>query len=555
MTGFPARPDRISPVGSEETSEPLLHYLRVLRRRKVTVAVFAMTLVGAAIGYSILRTPVYSAVAKVMVQPSGITVLSNLAGQRVEAARAVETEIEVLQSAPVRAAVEQKLGPVPSTSAAVVGDTNVIEVRVESSDPRKAARVANAYANAYIEHGRKRAVEKLLAASQEIQLKVNEVQAQIDALDRQVSAAPVAEREAVRVSIEDQKRALIEQQGAYKERVGQVQIDAALISSQAELVSAATPPQSPVKPQLVRNAVLALFLGLVLGVGLAFVVDRLDDSVKTNEDFERASKGVPVVGMIPVLDHWKAMGEPKVISMEQPRSPAAEAYRTACTTLQFAAMDEPIRSMAITSPGVEEGKSTTVANLAVTLANRGHHVVIACCDLRRPRIHEFFGLDNSVGMTSVLSGDTPLSSALQQVPGQDRISLLASGPLPSNPAELLSGTRNDEVLLVLRDHADVLLVDTPPILPVSDGLIVAGKVDAVLLASYAGATSKKEITRSVELLRRVKAPLIGAVLNGVTGESSSYYYDSRNGSRGFKKGDTSGNGRGAQGTAARKSKR
>src|SRR5215213_1650129 len=190
-------------------------------------------------------------------------------------------------------------------------------------------------------------------------------------------------------------------------------------------------------------------------------------------------------------------------------------------------LDQPMRTIQVTSANPQEGKTTTLANLAVALARSGSTVAIVCCDLRRPRVHEFFGLNNDVGFTSVLLGKVGLAGAMQEVPDQARLSLLASGPLPPNPSELLSSRRTVEVLGSLQAEYDIVLIDAPPVLPVTDALVLSGRVDATLLVAVAGATTRKEGARAVELLRQVDAPLVGAVLNGVDSEGSyGYAYQS-----------------------------
>jgi capsular exopolysaccharide synthesis family protein len=150
-------------------------------------------------------------------------------------------------------------------------------------------------------------------------------------------------------------------------------------------------------------------------------------------------------------------------------------------------------------------------------------VIIVCCDLRRPRIHEFFGLDNDTGFTSVLLGKVPVSAALQKVPGQARLFVMASGPLPPNPSELLSSKRTIEVLTSLQAEADIVLIDSPPVLPVTDALVISGRVDATILVCVSGATTRKDAARAVELLDQVDAPLVGTVLNGVSAANTYGY--------------------------------
>jgi non-specific protein-tyrosine kinase len=220
---------------------------------------------------------------------------------------------------------------------------------------------------------------------------------------------------------------------------------------------------------------------------------------------------------------WRDRNEARVVSLADPASPISEAYRALRTSVQFLGLDRPLRLIQLTSPRASEGKTTTISNLAVALSRAGQRVVVVCCDLRRPRIHEFFGLDNTVGFTSVLLGEVPLSSAVQPVRRQERLALLASGPTPPNPSELLSSHRTAEVLQALTLQADVVLIDCPPVLPVTDSLVLSAAVDATILVTNSGSTTRKEAQRAVELLRQVDAPLVGSVLNGVTPETGYGY--------------------------------
>lgn len=289
----------------------------------------------------------------------------------------------------------------------------------------------------------------------------------------------------------------------------------------ADVVSPAVLPDSPVRPRPVRNVAIALVLGAFLGLGVVFLVDYLDDSIRSKEDVERAEPTLPVISVIPAVGGWRSKDEARLISITDPTSAAAEAYRSLRTSVQFPLFDHPVRTLQVTSPNASEGKTTTLANLAVALAGAGHRVTIVCCDLRRPRVHEFFGLDNSAGFTSVLVGERSMAAALQAVPGVKGLSLLASGPLPPNPSELLQSQRAAEILKFLEADDGFVLLDSPPVLPVSDAAVLSKLVHATLLVCSAGTTRRRDLNRATELLRQVQAPLIGVVLNGVA-ESASY---------------------------------
>jgi capsular exopolysaccharide synthesis family protein len=484
-----------------------------------------------------LQTPQYEATAQVLLQPraSETPFDPNTGTRTVDPARQVQTEIQVLNSEPVRNAVRAKIGSVPKISASSVGQTDVIELTARSTDPARAALVANTYADSYIDFRRSQAVSGLLDAVKGIQSQITELQAQIDDLDKQVGSGPVDKRTPAQQSADQRRTSAVQLQAGFKQKLDQLQVDVSLNSGGAKKLVTATAPTSAASPKPVRNAILALVGGLILGTGLAFLFEYLDDSLRSKEDMEKVVAGVPVVGIIPAVQSWKSRETPEVISLDDPSSVASEAYRALRTAVQVIALDRPLRTLQVTSPSAGEGKTTTLANLAVALARAGQRVVMVCCDLRRPRIHHFFGLENTVGFTSVLRGEVPLAEAVQWVPGEKRLVLLASGPVPANPSELLSGRRTAEVLTALQAQADIVLIDSPPVLPVTDGVVLAGRVDATLLVASAKSTTRKQLQRSAELLGQADAPLVGMVLNGVPtdgayGYEYHYRYYSSNGS-------------------------
>lgn len=531
----------------EETSElELRDYLQVLRRRRAIIAVATLVVVAAALTSSLLQTPLYKASAEILLQSRNTESLFDPdTGASRDPVRAVQTEIRVLQSQPVEELVRKKLGTADRISASPVGQTDVIVIDAKSTDPQRAALVANAYARSYIDFRRRQAVDDLFAAAREIQVKVDDFQAQINALPEPKTGS----KDAPDAAAEARRTSLLSQQALFKQKLDQLQVDSALKTGGAQLVTEAEIPATPVEPTPKRTGVVALAVGLMFGVGLAFLFEYLDDTIKSKEDVARVTgDDIPTIGLIPSVDVWKDRGAPMVVSLTDPKSPVAEAYRSLRTSIQFIGLDRPLRTVQVTSPAASEGKSTTIANLGVALAQAGQRVVIVCCDLRRPRIHEFFGLSNGVGFTSVLLGDTPLSAAIQRVPGQPRLGLLASGPVPPNPSELLSGRRTVEVLTALQIEADVVLIDCPPILPVTDAAVLSSRVDGTLVVATAGVTTRKELGRAMELLQQVNAPILGTVLNGV-GDEDGYGYSYR-----YAYASDSANGRGTDNGKKSKSK-
>ena len=499
----------------------LRDYLAIVRSRKALIGLTVVIAVASALAASFLQTPKYQGKARVLLQPpSNASLFESGGGGGVDPAF-VTTEIQVIKSEPVRAAVREQLGTAPKVSASQVGDTRVIEIRATSARPRQAATVTNAYARGYVDFHRKQAVDELLSAGREIQAKITELQKPIDDLEAEMANAP---RGATNDSARARRDTLLQQQALFKQKLDEVQVEAAFRrNGGALIVSLASVPSSPVEPKPVRNGLLALGLAPIFGAAVALVLHHLDDSIRTKEDLERAAPDVPVLGMIPAVAGWKNTGETQVVSLEAPSSPASEAYRSVRTSIQFLAFYRSLRLLQVTSPSASEGKTTTVANIAVALARSGQSVIVVSCDLRRPRLHEFFSLPNRVGFTSVLTGQASLASALKEVPGQERLRLLPSGPLPPNPSELLASKRTAELLATLQTQADMVILDCPPVLPVTDSAVLSASVDGTLLVATAGLTSGKQVARAVELLRQVDAPLLGAILNGVTADGAYGY--------------------------------
>jgi len=204
-----------------------------------------------------------------------------------------------------------------------------------------------------------------------------------------------------------------------------------------------------------------------------------------------------------------------LITVADPRSPISEAYRALRTNLDFSSLDRPIRTMLVTSAGPEEGKSTVLANLAVTTAQAGKKVILVDGDLRRPTLHHIFNLKNDVGLTTMVVDDAAMESPPLQDTGIEGLQLLPSGPLPPNPSELLGSRRMEEIIAVLLERADIVFFDAPPVVAVTDAAVLATKVDGVLLVINAGRTRRDYARAARARLEKVNANLLGAVLNNV----------------------------------------
>jgi capsular exopolysaccharide synthesis family protein len=306
-----------------------------------------------------------------------------------------------------------------------------------------------------------------------------------------------------------------------------------LNTASVNVIDEALLPLGPVSPDVHSNVMISGALGLLVGVLAAFIFDSLDDTLRTTEDVELFS-GLLSIGAIPHFqpaarsrqdDAGEEPGERRrLISISAPASPTAEAYRALRSSILLSAIDNPLRTVVVTSAFMSEGKSTLSANIGVMLAQRGERVLIVDADLRRSTLHLLFGLRRPAqGLTNLLSRQSDESVILHPLPQVPTLSYLPAGAVPPNPAELLASHRMAEMMRQWAEQYDRVIIDTAPILAVSDSLAPAARADSVLLVVRAGVTRKKALMRTRELLRRVNAHLLGAVVNDIDMRKDSYY--------------------------------
>lgn len=294
-------------------------------------------------------------------------------------------------------------------------------------------------------------------------------------------------------------------------------------------------PTAPVGPQRTRNILIAFLISLATGIGLAFLLDYLDDSIRTSDDVGR-HLGLPTLALIPhqalnekrrsALVKASGSGSPgtALIALEDTRSAMAEAYRHLRTSLLFSSAGRPPQTILVTSSQPSEGKTTTAINTAITLAQSGAEVVIIDCDLRRPRLHNHFDLDNSAGLTNYLSGEKHTELFMKPCPGLPKLKIVTSGPIPPNPAELLSSQEMKNLLQFLRGNFKHVIIDSPPAISFTDAAILSTLVDGVVLVAMAGKSSIHLMRRFKQRLANIGARIYGVVLNGIKSDSVEYGY-------------------------------
>jgi capsular exopolysaccharide synthesis family protein len=306
------------------------------------------------------------------------------------------------------------------------------------------------------------------------------------------------------------------------------------------IIDPAKQPEFPVKPNKKLNFFLSIIIGLGLGVTIAFVMEYMDDSMRTIEDVE--ALGLPLIVTIPyikpeqsngvlgrfgVLDDKEAEAiNERLVSHLRAKSPISEAYRTLRTNILFSIPDNPKHVIMVTSSGPKEGKSTSVSNLAITFSQMGTKTLLIDADLRRPMVHKLFNIDKQEGLTNVLVGRASLAATVHKVDELPNLDILTCGVIPPNPSELLGCIQMKRLLQRAKEKYGIILIDTPPVIAVTDPSVLSPIVDGVILVIRSGITQREAAVRAIEQLRRVEAPLLGVLLNDlkVNDMYGSYYY-------------------------------
>lgn len=522
----------------QDTSEVnLKQYLDVLRRRWIYVVGTAAIFVGFTLFTDLRATPVYKASAELLLQGKQSDNFFNPIGSEADPDRALQNELRIVKSRDIQEAVEAEYGAPVSVSAIAGGDDDVFILSATADNGEEAAERVNTYAKVYQTTRLEALTADIVKTKEIMQQQINDFQAQIDeidapvaALDAQINLADpntdeyarlVAAREQVRQRTDAERVAAQNSLEQYKSNLSQLQLSERLnTTGGVQILNPATAPSTPISPKIVTDLIQALAVGLFLGIAAAFLRDQLDDSLRTKDDLERAVKDLPVIGLVPFDATRRESGRPTLVTAMAPLSATAEAYRGLRTAIQYLGLNAPMRVIQVTSSRSGEGKTTLISNLALTFAQAGKRVAVVGCDLRKPSIHRHLNVDGTIGFTSVVLGDLRLEEALQTSPLHPNLDVLAAGPIPPNPSELLSIDRTAQIVKALADRYSMVLLDCPPVLPVTDALVLSRCADGVIFLAAANRTTRRMARHGVDLMRQVESPLIGTVLNGIAVEDS-----------------------------------
>ena len=412
-----------------------------------------------------------------------------------------------------------------SVTSRVVPGTQMLEIAVLDTDPERAQVLTEEIAHQVVLLSANAENPDLIREQQYVQTQIKDLRANIDKAQAEIQSLDntIAQATTVRQIQEARTR-----QDSLRSQVSSWQATyAQLVSS---LQNSATSVLTTIEPArfgaqvgtgVSTSVLMAAAIGLILSAGAAFLLEYLDDSIKSTDDVSR-TLGLPTVGRVTNISGDTYAD--KLITIHQPRSPTSEAYRILRTNLQFSNIDRTLQAVMVTSSNPQEGKSLTAANLAVVMAQSGARVLLIDADLRRPAQHEIFELDNNVGLTLLLSKN-PLSvpAVLQNSP-VDYLKIITSGPIPPNPSELLGSKRMSSLMESMRGEFELIVIDSPPILAVSDASILSTRVDASLLVIDAGHTRRDAAEHAKTALSAVGTSLAGVVLNRLPQRSSGYTY-------------------------------
>lgn len=500
-------------------------YLIPLRKWWWLLLVATVVSTLSSFGATFLEQPTYETRAALMIgqaleQPNPSSSTLNLTQQL------ALSYVAIAQRAPVQDATKEILGLtwLPEFDVYLVPNTQLLEIRVIDTDPARAQAVANTLAEQLVllsptENDTEQTARQEFVARQlnSLEIKIADTEEEITRLQEEmagmISARQIADTQEQITTLESM---LITFRGNYASLLANTSQGAV---NTLRVVERAPLPTRPISSNRIATLLLGATIGFSLAAGAAYLMEYLDNTVKTPEDLGKITD-LPLIGFLGEAEQKD--GSDSVVVATEPRSLMAEAFRSLRTNLEFAAVDRPLRTILVTGPDPDSGKTTVAANLALSIALSGRRTLLLDADLRRPRIHKLLQLNQGPGLTDIFRDATDVIGAVRTWGPHDELAVISSGAPPPNPAELLASVRMEEILAELRDEADTVIIDSPPFL-VADAAILAARVDGVVLVVRPGRTTHDAIKAMLEQLRRADARVLGIVVNRIPRRGGSYY--------------------------------
>jgi non-specific protein-tyrosine kinase len=486
---------------------------------------------------------VYEGTAKLLVTPSQSGNGQATYNDVLTAERLTRTYSEILKTRPIVEAGAQQAGLGLPYERALglldikpVANTQLIQISARAGDPELAARFANQVTTVFVQYTQTSQFNRFTASKEALGKQVDQLASDIADRSRQIDvlrAAPAsAARDGDLARLQGELSQLQQSYATSVRTFEDVRVAEARSTDLLAVVESASASPDPVQPHVLMNVVLAAALGLLIAVAAAYVLEHLDDRVSSPERVTRFT-GVPSLASVPSLpkeaprtvDLMQTLGSAMTGSTAQDSgaSGAAEVFRLLQANLQFAAVEHPLRTLLVTSSEQGDGKTMVASNLAVVLAQAGQQVLLVEADLRRPSLHDVFDLPNTTGLSALLVDEHLTAASAPVATRVAGLRLLPSGQLPPNPSELLGSQRMRTRLAELRELADVVILDSPPVLAVSDPAVLAALVDGVLVVANAQKTRGQHAAQSVAILQKAGAHVLGVILNRTPRSAASYY--------------------------------
>jgi capsular exopolysaccharide synthesis family protein len=499
----------------------------IIRRKWLVLGVTQLAIVLAAL-YSFNRTPIYTSQADLLVRP----ILTNpLEGNPLEQI-SLQTEIRIVTSSVVADLARETMGPeysveelAGSVSVSAPQDAQILEITFSDPSAGRSRQGAQAFADAYLEFKSEQAIDSIARQTSTLQSEIDLLNQEVSQLNRQIATLP--RRTAAWADAVDRRSAFETTRLSLQNQLATL---STLSIDPGQVIQPALLPSSPSSPKHRLDVLLGLIIGLVGGVGLASVTERSRDRIESPGALGQILEA-PVLGVVPRFSYSRRSTQP--VTIEAPRSVAAEAFRTLRTNLLAVSARPRVKTLLVTSARAGEGKSTIASNVAAVLAQLGRDVVLISADLRAPRLHTYFGLSNERGLGQVLSGDITLADALCDSP-IPHLRILPSGPVTSidEPVELMQSDRMEDVIAQCQ-AGDFVIIDGSPVLAVADSIVLATMVDAVLFVADTRHGRRAAIAQSRSQLSQVGARVIGGVLNGGAGRKAQRAYGAPEPGRGL----------------------
>ena len=527
-------------------------YVNVLEQRKNIIIIFFVTLVAVVTLGSFIIKPTYEATVTLLIDLESPAVLTTSGIVALESQNYYsykeyyQSQVEILTSRSIAQRVFEECDLAASKKYAKakdptgeflktinvepVRDTRLLKLKVDNKNPALAAKIANRVADIYVKRNLyyisreelmnllKNEYLKLETRSSEFSKVYKNDHPKMARLKEEI-AEMVKRIENVKESTFDSNMSEINLEGEYQDALQGLKANNISIQDPAEV------PVIPIKPKKKLNILLAMLIGIFGGVGLAFFIEYMDDTIK-NLDGVKGINIWPFLGGVPEITDDKEKTEFKkdLLSHLKPQDPTAESYKAIRTRIFFSSTEEhPIKTILITSPGPQEGKTTTLCNLGIAIAQTGKSVLFVDADMRRPRLHGIFKIKNEKGLSDYLCSMADFDEVIKKS-SIEGISLIPGGTYPPNPSELLSSHKMNELVDKTKSKFDFVLFDTPPVAVVTDAVVLSKFIDGAILVIESGKTSKRIIPRVIQVLEDAKTKVIGTILNKISISNRSYHY-------------------------------